>query len=96
MNELLKILQKIPKGQVTTYKALGEKFHLHPRQIGRILHKNNELEKYPCYKVVRSDGSVAKGYAGSGRSEQIRRLKADGVHFIKNKVDLHQSLYILK
>ena len=95
MRELLRALLSVPKGYVTTYKALGEKFNVSPRQVGRILHTNTHLEKYPCYKVVRSDGSIAVGYAGGGRAEQIRRLKKDNVPFRNNRVDLYKALSAL-
>ncbi len=93
---LIKALQLIPKGQVTTYKVLAEKFNIHPRQVGKILHNNEHLDTYPCYKVVHSDGSIASGYAAGGPLEQIRRLKQDNVPFIKNHVDLNNALCILE
>jgi alkylated DNA nucleotide flippase Atl1 len=51
-------LQKIPKNKVVTYKTLAEYFHIHPRAIARILASNREQNKYPCYKVICTDGSI--------------------------------------
>lgn len=95
-HSLIKALQAIPKGHVTTYKILGEKFHIHPRQVGRILHNNKHPNTYPCYKVVHSDGSIATGYAAGGPTEQIKRLILDSVPFNKNRVDLDKALCILE
>lgn len=96
MEKLLETLLLIPKGQVTTYKVLAEKFHIHPRHVGKILHDNNYPDTYPCYKVVRSDGTIASGYAAGGSSEQIKKLKRDNVPFVKNRVDLNKALCILE
>jgi alkylated DNA nucleotide flippase Atl1 len=94
--KLIHALKLIPKGQITTYKILGEKFNIHPRHVGRILHGNDYPDTYPCYKVVKSDGSIASGYAAGGPSEQIKRLKADNVPFKRDRVDLDKALYILE
>ena len=51
-------LLTIPKGKVTTYKALGQKFAMHPRAVARVLAGNREQDLYPCYKVVHSDGKI--------------------------------------
>ena len=50
--EVLKFLQSIPKGKVTTYKALAQRFDTHPRAIAVYMRTNKELDTYPCYKVV--------------------------------------------
>ncbi|HMT01335.1 MAG TPA: MGMT family protein [Candidatus Absconditabacterales bacterium] len=77
-------LRKIPKGKVVTYKMLAEKFQSHPRAIGRLIGKNHEQEKYPCYKVVGSDGSL-RGY-NLGLPEKISRLEKDGIVVENGKV----------
>ncbi len=76
----------MPKGKVITYKKLGEVFNLHPRVVASILKSNDKQDTYPCYKVVRSDGSVG-GY-NLGVEEKIKRLRDEGVEVIKRKVDL--------
>lgn len=98
MNRKIFILNKlleIPKGKVTTYKhlalACNEKS---PRFVGSVMASNTELEKYPCYKVVGSDGSLT-GYSGKGGLiSKFLKLQRDGVKFKSNKkVDLIESLY---
>lgn len=56
--ELYTFLETIPKGKVTTYGALAKRFRTSPRAIASMLHANRELERYPCYKVIHTDGRV--------------------------------------
>ena len=53
---VLTFLHEIPKGKVTTYKALAEKFKTHPRAIATYMRTNQDIDTYPCYKVVGTDG----------------------------------------
>lgn len=55
-------LKRLPKGKLTTYKFLAEKFNSHPRAVARILATNKD-KCVPCYKVIRSDGKIG-GYNG--------------------------------
>ena len=94
LKKLQQLLLKIPKGKVTTYKeiahAMGTKGY---RYIGQLLNKNPDPDKYPCYKVVQSDGKLG-GFA-LGDKNKIRRLKADGVEVINGKVvDFRKIKYI--
>ena len=96
LKNLQHLLLKIPKGKVTTYKeiarAMGTKGY---RYIGQLLGKNPEPDKYPCYKVVCSNGSLG-GYSG-GLKDKIRRLKADGIGVRKGKIEnFEQILYSFK
>jgi len=49
------------------------------RAIGQIMAHNDQPERYPCYKVVHSDGTVGEYSAPGGREEKIRRLRAEGI-----------------
>ena len=70
---------------MTTYKALADAMGLKGyRYVGRLLNKNPEPDKYPCYKVVQSDGKLG-GFA-LGDQEKIKRLKMDGVEVKNGKV----------
>jgi len=92
-NKLQKLLIQIPKGKVVTYKGLAHAMGTRGyRFVGQLLHKNPRPNKYPCYKIVKSDGSLG-GYA-KGADEKIRRLKRDGVEVKNNKiVDFKNVLY---
>ena len=61
-------VRRIPVGFVTTYGALTPSA---PRRAGRLL--SQAPAGIPWWRVVRSDGSLAKG------SEQQRLLMAEGV-----------------
>lgn len=87
------ILKTIPKGKVTTYKAialaLGSKGY---RAVGNAMNKNPyDTEIYPCHRVVGSDGSLT-GYA-HGLDAKIKRLKSEGIEVTNNKVDLKKFGY---
>lgn len=96
MHRALLLLRKIPKGKVTTYGALAKACNSSPRAIGRIMANNRCPGIYPCYKVVRSDGSPG-GYKGStkGRivAEKIRLLEKDGIKASNGKVNLKTCLH---
>ena len=60
--KIYKIVRKIPKGKVLTYKELA-KLAGKPRAfraVGNILNKNQD-PKIPCHRVIRSDGRLG-GY----------------------------------
>ena len=86
---LYEMLQTIPRGYVVTYgglaNALGDRAWA--RSVGNALHKNPDGNRYPCYKVVASDGSLSHGYAFGGIEEQRRRLELDGIAVVRGKVD---------
>lgn len=93
--KVLEQLLLIPSGKVTTYGTLAKVCNIKSaRYIGRIMATNERPDKYPCYKVVGSDGSLV-GYSGDGGlDEKISKLKYDGVVFKDNgKVNLIESLY---
>jgi O-6-methylguanine DNA methyltransferase len=83
---LLPFLRLIPKGKVTTYGDLARYFGIpnQSRHIGKLLSRNTELDRYPCYKVVGHDGALT-GYAG-GLPEKQKRLEADGLSIRSDRV----------
>lgn len=84
-NKLYDLLKKIPKGKVTTYKALADKLRTKGyRAVGQIVGKNPNAPKAPCHRVVRSDGGVG-GYA-FGVNKKIALLKGEGVEIKNGKV----------
>lgn len=92
--KIFRALKKIPRGKITTYKALAQAIG-HPRAVravGNALNKNLNLIKCPCHRVVKSDGRVG-GYARGAR-EKIKILKKEGVR-IKNSrvIDFKKALF---
>ncbi len=83
------LLLKIPKGKVTTYKEIAHKLNCKAyRAVGNALHNNKEPDKYPCFKVINSDGRLG-GFA-FGRKEKIRRLKKEGIAVRNNRISQEQ------
>jgi len=88
------IVSKIPKGKVLTYKKVATLAHIaNPRFVGWVLHQNTNPKEIPCHRVVRSDGTIAKGYAFGGAKKQKELLRSEGVVFKNNRVDLMQCLF---
>jgi methylated-DNA-[protein]-cysteine S-methyltransferase len=89
--KVMRLLQKIPKGKVVTYDFIAKRTGINPRMAGRILSLNEDPADYPCYKVIRKDGSLG-GYTINGRNDsgtlkiKKRKLEADGVKFIGDRV----------
>ncbi len=83
---ILKVVEKIPTGRVTTYSSIANAVNRPKavRAVGNALHKNFWTPKTPCHRVVKSNGSIG-GYAG-GVKEKIKLLRIEGVKVRKNKV----------
>lgn len=77
----LELLLQIPQGKVTTYRALalalGDAIAV--RAVGQIMADNEQLDIYPCYRVVHSDGRVGEYSAPGGTAAKIAKLQADGI-----------------
>ncbi|MAG28732.1 6-O-methylguanine DNA methyltransferase [bacterium] len=75
---VLKVVSKIPKGSVLTYKEVAKRAGSPKavRAVGNIIKKNYD-PSIPCHRVIRSDGKTG-GY-NRGTKEKIRRLKSEGV-----------------
>jgi len=71
--------QKIPKGQVRSYKwvavAIGRPKAY--RAVGNALNKNPYSGVVPCHRVVKSDGAIG-GFARGTRTK-MRLLRKEGV-----------------
>jgi len=80
------IVRQIPSGRVSTYgavaKALGNKAYA--RAVGKFMNKNPNADTMPCFKIVKSDGTL--GGFGLGINDKIRRLKEDGISVKNGKI----------
>ena len=90
------ILKKIPKGKVTTYKAIAEKLKTKAyRAVGNAMNKNPcgflSGGNVPCHRVVGSDGKLV-GFA-QGLKKKAEMLKKEGIEIRKGKIDLEKYLY---
>ena len=81
------LTKKIPKGKVTTYKALAHKLNSKAyRAVGNAMNKNPYAPNVPCHRCIKANGEIG-GFA-SGQEAKIRLLKAEGVEIKDFKVDL--------
>jgi methylated-DNA-[protein]-cysteine S-methyltransferase len=87
-----RILKKVPKGRVTTYKEIARALRSKAyRAVGNAMNKNPYAPKVPCHRVVCSDGSVG-GFAGGARKKE-KMLTKEGVIIKKGKIDLKKYLF---
>jgi len=77
---ILDRIRSIPEGFVRTY---GDVDPVAPRLVGRVLAETEE--DLPWHRVVRADGSVAKG------ATQLRLLRGEGVPLRGKRVDMDQA-----
>jgi methylated-DNA-protein-cysteine methyltransferase related protein len=77
---ILDRIRAIPEGFVRTY---GDIDPAAPRLVGRVLAETEE--DLPWHRVVRADGSVAKG------ATQLRLLRGEGVPLRGKRVDMRQA-----
>ena len=65
-------LKSIPKGKVSTYKAIAEYIGSpgSARAVGNALKKNPDSPVVPCHRIIRSDGRI-----GGYRYGTIRKTK---------------------
>jgi methylated-DNA-protein-cysteine methyltransferase-like protein len=76
--QVLERIRRVPEGFVTTYGDLCPEA---PRFAGQVLSQTDDPD-VPWQRIVRSDGSLAKG------EKQRRLLEAEGVPFRGHRVDL--------
>jgi alkylated DNA nucleotide flippase Atl1 len=78
--EILERIRAIPPGKVAAYSDITP--HA-PRLAGRVLSESLESD-LPWHRVVRADGSLAKG------DRQKELLTAEGVRFVSGRVDMRR------
>lgn len=86
------LLRKVPKGKVTTYKALAEKLNTKAyRAVGQAMRCNPYAPKAPCHRVVASNGSIG-GFMGmkNPNSKELKKkimmLRKEGVKIKNNRI----------
>lgn len=93
--KVLKLVTKIPRGKIITYKllAVAAGTSKNYRQVGEILKENKQLNKFPCYKVVKSSGKMG-GY-NCGKLAKKKLLQKDGIKIYNNRIKNFKD-YIFK
>lgn len=69
------LVAAVPRGETTTYAALGRAVGVGPRAAGQFVARNPLCVVVPCHRVVASDGRLT-GYAGGvDRKRQLLQLE---------------------
>ena len=94
--KILALVSRIPLGKITTYKLLAQKIgnKNSVRAVGNALHKNPNLVKIPCHRVVRTNGEI--GNYRLGLAKKVKLLQNEGISIKGRKImDLNFYLYRL-
>lgn len=87
------ILTLVPRGKVTTYKALAHKLKTKAyRAVGNAMNKNPRGFLFggnvPCHRVIGSNGKLV-GFA-HGLKKKVEMLRKEGIEIKNGKVDLEK------
>lgn len=87
------LLLKIPKGRVTTYKAIAQALNCKAYQaVGNAMNQNPNPISVPCHRVVNSDGRLG-GYA-FGSNRKVELLTQEGIIIQNGKIlDFNKVLF---
>jgi len=89
------LLARVPKGKVTTYKAIAEALNCKAyRAVGNAMNKNPYAPRVPCHRVIAADGCLG-GFA-SGVKKKAAMLRREGVVIEKGKIALERFGYRFK
>ena len=80
-DRILAAVRAVPAGQVAGSGAIARRAGLpgRARMVARVLGQNDD-PALPWHRVLRSDGRIALPAGSEGHREQVRRLRAEGVH----------------
>jgi len=93
-----KLMEKIPKGRVTTYGLIARKLNTKAyRAIGNACRKNPYAPRVPCHRVVRSNETVG-GFGGKtsdkAMEKKIQLLRKENVEIRNGRViDFERVLF---
>lgn len=94
--EVYLLCKRIPAGKVTTYKEIARALDTTAyRAVGQVLKCNTDPIGIPCFKVVKSDGSLG-GYNGRTQenvARKIVKLQQEGIEIINGQVDLQKYCF---
>ncbi len=82
--KVYEIVKKVPRGKVTTYKAIALKLNSSPRAVGQALKVNPysfaNHGNVPCHRVIMSNGKIG-GFGGNNQrsiKKKIELLNKEG------------------
>ncbi len=76
------VVERIPRGRVSTYGAIGRLLGVGPRRVARALSSGGAA--VPWHRVVRADGTAAEPV----RARQLELLASEGVPARGGRIDL--------
>ena len=83
-------LEQVPRGQVTTYKALAAYVGCASCQaVGQALRRNPFAPDVPCHRVIGSDlriGGFAGNRQGAAVTRKLKLLENEGVRFAEGRL----------
>ena len=90
------LCRQVPFGKVTTYgeiaRVLDTKAY---RAVGQALKCNADPITIPCFKVVKSDGSLG-GYNGPSLenvAQKIEKLRGEGIEVVDGRIKLEKYCF---
>ena len=91
--KVYELCKKVPKGKVTTYKAIAEKMGTKAyRAVGTAMNKNpygilrcKGKRMVPCHRVVGSNGHLV-GFA-HGLKKKAELLRKEGINIKNNRIE---------
>jgi methylated-DNA-protein-cysteine methyltransferase related protein len=91
--EVLSIVEAIPSGKVSTYKAIGESLDVMPRHVAYILTTlgEDESEQIPWHRVVSEGGKIT---APKLLDEQILRLSVENLICKNGKITDFENSFV--
>lgn len=89
---IVSVIKRIPRGRVSTYGRIAEAAGLarRARLVGTVLRQAPDSARLPWHRVVNASGRSSFPQGSDGWSEQRRRLQAESVVFIGDRVDLRR------
>jgi len=80
------LLKQVPDNKVITYKELARAAGAHSRAVAVFMKTNKDPGHIPCFRVIRSDGSIG-GYSGAGGTpEKVRLLEKHGIEIRNGRI----------
>lgn len=84
------VVTKIPRGRVATYGWIAERAGLprRARLVGQALSELPARRRVPWHRVINAQGRISFPARSTQAVEQRRRLEAEGVYFVRGRVNL--------
>jgi methylated-DNA-protein-cysteine methyltransferase related protein len=97
-DDVLQIVDAIPKGKLCTYRAVGQHLDVMPRHVAYILSQLKPEEKmiYPWHRVVSDNGSLGVVKRHADGKSQAEMLEVEGLVVSKNSVQVSMARALIE